>query len=49
MNFSVILGSIISGSIILGINAFHCKFGDKLQYQAGDPFHFADVGIYSPP
>ena len=49
MNFSVILGSIISGSIILGINAFHCKFGDKLQYQAGVPFHFADIGIYSPP
>ena len=36
-------------SIILGTNADHCNFGYKLQYQAGDPLHFADVGIYSPP
>ena len=36
-------------SIILGTNADHCRFGYKLQYQAGDLLHFADVGIYSPP
>ena len=28
---------------------FKSSIEQELQYQAGDPLHFADVGIYSPP